>query len=162
MGVSFLILRGSKSELVFARWSQVNWESQTLTVPLSKSGAIRYIYLSNVAISLLGDLKALSGATYIFSYPEADRPLTNLSRHWGKVRHQAELHDFRLHDLRHSFASFLIAEGRSLFEVQKLLGHAKTSTIMKYAHLANRQMILATSALMPSILRSEEEVSPAL
>lgn len=154
MLVRLLLLTGArKSELLLAKWSQIDWRFQTLMVPLSKSGSTRYIYLSNAVISLFSDLKSVTGDTYIFSYPGMDCPLSNFNRHWMHIRADADLQDFRLHDLRHSFASFLIAEGRSLFEVQKLLGHSNAATTMKYAHLANHQMIAAASVVLPAISR---------
>ena len=43
----------------------------------------------------------------------------------------------RLHDLRHSFASFAVADGAALFLVGKVLGHRQTRTTEGYAHLAD-------------------------
>jgi integrase len=54
------------------------------------------------------------------------------------------LADLRLHDLRHSFASFLVNEGVSLYVVQALLGHANARTTQRYAHLANDTLTDAT------------------
>ena len=48
---------------------------------------------------------------------------------------RAGLSDLRLHDLRHSFASFLVNKGVSLYVVQGLLGHANTRYTQRYAHL---------------------------
>jgi site-specific recombinase XerD len=47
------------------------------------------------------------------------------------------LNGVRLHDLRHSFASFAIADGATLFMVGKILGHKQTRTTEIYAHLAD-------------------------
>lgn len=55
---------------------------------------------------------------------------------WDRVRSLAGLPDVRIHDLRHNFAFLLINHGRSLYEVQKLLGHADISTTQRYAHLS--------------------------
>jgi hypothetical protein len=46
--------------------------------------------------------------------------------------------------LRHSFASFLVNEGVSLYVVQALLGHANARTTQRYAHLANDTLSNAT------------------
>jgi site-specific recombinase XerD len=64
------------------------------------------------------------------------RRYQNLYRSWNKARCAAGLRDFRLHDLRHSFASILVNNGVSIYEVQNLLGHASINTTKRYAHLA--------------------------
>jgi len=48
--------------------------------------------------------------------------------------------ELRIHDLRHSFASFLVNAGRSLYEVQELLGHADIRTTSRYAHLSRERL----------------------
>jgi site-specific recombinase XerD len=59
----------------------------------------------------------------------------------------AGLPDFRVHDLRHSFASFLVNAGRSLYEVQELLGHADIRTTSRYAHLSRERLISAVESV---------------
>jgi len=61
------------------------------------------------------------------------------------LRTQAGLPDLQIHDLRHSFASFLVNHGRSLYEVQGLLGHQSPRTTMRYAHLASSRMVEAAN-----------------
>ena len=56
-------------------------------------------------------------------------------RVWYSVRYAAGLHDVRLRDLRHSFASVSASNGGSLLLIGKLLGHRNTATTAKYAHL---------------------------
>jgi site-specific recombinase XerD len=41
----------------------------------------------------------------------------------------------RLHDLRHSFASYAINGGASLYLTGAILGHRQSSTTQRYAHL---------------------------
>jgi len=53
------------------------------------------------------------------------------------------LPDLRIHDLRHSFASYVINAGHSLYEVQKLLGHTQVSTTQRYAHLSHDRLLTA-------------------
>ena len=62
---------------------------------------------------------------------------------WNNARIRAGLPEFRIHDLRHSFASCLVNAGRSLYEVQELLGHADIKTTSRYAHLSRERLIEA-------------------
>jgi hypothetical protein len=64
---------------------------------------------------------------------------------WDSARKRAGLGHVRIHDLRHSFASFLVNSGRSLYEVQKLLGHSHIKTTQRYAHLSDETLINAAN-----------------
>jgi len=66
---------------------------------------------------------------------------------WDRVRKRAGLQDVRMHDLRHSFASFLVNAGHSLYEVQQLLGHADPRTTMRYAHLDQASLLAAAETV---------------
>ena len=59
----------------------------------------------------------------------------------------AGLPDLRLHDLRHSFASILIKSGRSLYEVQHLLGHTQSKTTERYAHFQRQTLLKAANVV---------------
>jgi len=54
---------------------------------------------------------------------------------------------FRMHDLRHTFASRLVSRGVPIFYVSKLLGHKSISMTMRYAHLAPEAYELAIERL---------------
>jgi len=67
----------------------------------------------------------------------------------------------RLHDLRHSFASFLVNEGVSLYVVQALLGHANAPTTQRYAHLASDTLSDATEIVDGIVAAQPRVVTPA-
>ena len=62
----------------------------------------------------------------------------------------------RLHDLRHSFASFLVNQGVSLYVVQGLLGHASPRMTQRYAHLAT-QTLLDAAEVVSSVICGPRE-----
>ena len=64
-----------------------------------------------------------------------------------------------MHDLRHSFASFLINGGRSLYEVQQLLGHINSSMTQRYAHLAHETLLDACNVAGGLIGRLNNNIS---
>jgi len=62
------------------------------------------------------------------------------------VRRDAKVPAVRLHDLRHSFASLLVSGGRSLYEVQQILGHSDPKVTMRYPHLSAKALQEAANA----------------
>jgi integrase len=134
--IEFLLLTGArKSEAGNARWENVNLETGIWTVPVSKSGKPRYIPLSRAAVRVLARRKT-NGSEYVFPNPRTGKPLQALHGTWDRIRIRAGIPDVRIHDIRHHVASLLVNSGRSLYEVQKLLGHADISTTQRYAHLS--------------------------
>lgn len=61
------------------------------------------------------------------------------------TRGAAELSDARVHDLRQSFASLLVNEGRTLYEVQHLLGYTQIKATQRYAHLGQDMLSAAAN-----------------
>ena len=59
----------------------------------------------------------------------------------------------RIHDLRHTYASLLVNSGRSLYEVQNLLGHSTPVVTQRYAHM-NTETLLAASEVASERLRA--------
>jgi integrase len=73
---------------------------------------------------------------YVFSSPMGgDKPANALSKNWQRVRKAADLPDVRVHDLRHTLASLLVARGASLPMIGRVLGHTNAATTQRYAHL---------------------------
>ena len=77
---------------------------------------------------------------------------------WNNARIRAGLPEFRIHDLRHSFASHLVNAGRSLYEVQELLGHANISTTQVYTRLDFQHLAKAYDAAHPRAKRTADSL----
>jgi integrase len=153
--IMLLLLTGARrNEITHAKWEHVDWDKRTLLVPLSKSGKPRSIALNAAAIALLRSVQAADRSPYIFPAPTTDRPSPSLYFPWQRIRVRAGLPDLRLHDLRHSFASFLVNSGVSLYVVQGLLGHAHTRYTQRYAHLTP-DTLLDAAETMSGVIASE-------
>jgi site-specific recombinase XerD len=142
-----LLTGGRRNEITQAKWDYINWERRTLLVPLSKSGKPRAIALNAQALALLRAIPRLEGNPYIFPSSVTGRPSASLFFPWDRIRNRAGLKDVRLHDLRHSYASFLVNQGISLYVVQGLLGHAHSRTTQRYAHLAHETLLDAAERI---------------
>ncbi len=153
--VKLLLLTGArKREVLDARWEYIDFERRLLTVPLSKSGKPRHIPLSDGALELLRSLPREEDIPWVFFNPKTRKPPVSIFYAWDTMRMRIGIKDVRLHDLRHSYASFLVNQGRSLYEVQRLLGHADSKTTQRYAHLSPGALIDAVNVVGSLVARS--------
>ena len=89
---------------------------------------------------------------WVFANPKTGKPFNTIYNSWNSARIKAGLPDVRVHDLRHNFASQLVNAGRSLYEVQKILGHADAITTQRYAHLSQERLKeAANSVKLPEV-----------
>ena len=70
---------------------------------------------------------------------------------WSRLRKAAGLPHLRIHDLRHQYASFLVNSGRTLYEVQQILGHSDPSVTQRYAHLSTASLQEAANSASVAI-----------
>ena len=140
-----------RNEIRSLQWDWGDFDRGCLRLPDSKTGA-KIVPLAAVALALLSALPRTS--PFVLPSSRSDGHIVGLQKAWDKVRVRAtelarerataagepperalNLSDVRLHDLRHSYASFAVADGATLFLVGKVLGHRQTRTTEVYAHL---------------------------
>ena len=143
--VRLLLLTGCrKSEVVGLRWS--DYREGHLHLRDSKTGP-RTVWLSGAAREVLESIDR----TCIWVFPARDaknsRDRDWLTPFWQRVRAEAGLLDVRLHDLRHSYATFALRQGVSVLAIGRLLGHADPETTLKYTHLADAMVCEAVEAV---------------
>ena len=116
-------------------WEHINMDTRDIYVPISKSGKARHIPMNNVMHDLLTGLQATAADQH-------GRVLIALSP--GYISHRfirtckkLGIAGVRFHDLRHTFASYLVMAGASIHVVSKWLGHATINMTEKhYTHLS--------------------------
>ncbi len=150
--ISMLLLTGArKNEVLHAKWSDFDLERRLWKIEFNKSGRTRYVPISDGSIQVLEAVPRIAGCEYVFANPDTKKPFVSIFYAWDTARKRAGLPDLRIHDLRHSFASFLINGGRSLYEVQKILGHTQVKTTQRYAHLSHDSLVSAANTAMRSV-----------
>ena len=159
--ITFLLLTGArKREITTAKWEFVDWDKRTLLVPLPKSGRPRTIALNTAAMELLRAIERIPSNPWIFPSPITGQPGMTLFTVWRRIRRRAGLSGVRLHDLRHTYASFLVNKGVSLFVVQGLLGHTSAKTTQRYAHLAPKTLLDAAEIVGTLVANNNASVHP--
>jgi integrase len=145
--VPMLILTGArKREVLDARWEDFDLGRRAWRIPITKSGRARHVPLSDGALTLLATMPRKSDCEWAFANPETGKPYVSIFYAWNTARKSIGLSDVRMHDLRHSFASLLINSGRTLYEVQHILGHTQVKTTQRYAHLSQDTLLAAANS----------------
>jgi integrase len=145
--VPMLILTGArKREVLDAKWSDFDLSRRAWRIPITKSGKARHVPLSDGALTLLATMPRKSDCEWAFANPETGKPYVSIFYAWNTARKSVGLSDVRMHDLRHSFASLLINSGRTLYEVQHILGHTQVKTTQRYAHLSQDTLLAAANS----------------
>ena len=139
--IRLLLLTGArKRELMDLRWSEVELERRRITLPPERSKCGRFnghrrISLSGAAREILEGIPR-GKSEFVFPADRSDeKPMTGIQKTWNRACEAAALGPMRLHDLRHSFASFAIANGENIVHIAAALGHSSTRMTERYLHL---------------------------
>jgi integrase len=131
--IRLLLFTGCRlREILHLKWEHVDFERGLLFLPESKTGK-KTVVLNAPALAVLNGLDRVG--QYVVAGDDPNEPRADLKRPWAMVTREAGLDGLRIHDLRHSFASFGAGGGLGLPLVGKLLGHANAVTTARYAHL---------------------------
>lgn len=123
----------------------------------SKTGA-KTVYLSSRAVSQLNDAKLLSDdRDYLFPnpYSKKSEPITyaEIRKAWMRICLTAQIEECKIHDLRHSYASFALQSGEHLLTISRLLGHSDANTTLRYAHLAKNHIYQAAEKVSSALAK---------
>lgn len=156
----FLLSTGARlSEALTATWSQVDLEKGLWTIPAStaKSKKSRTVPLNESALWVLAEAGKMKRFDAIFANPATGKPFTTITRVWYRLRKAAGIEKMRIHSTRHQFADLVISSGRSLYDVQVLLGHSDPRVSQRYARLSMHTLKEAanTASLIVPKLKSE-------
>ena len=116
----------------------------------TKSGDVRFIPINDVLQDELKRLKSEGDQSqYLFLNLETGKPYVKIRKSFLRAYKRAGLEYLRFHDLRHTFASRLVARGVDIVTVQKLLGHSTLSVTQRYTHSCDDRKRNAVELLTP-------------
>ena len=154
--IRLLILTGARlREILDSKWSQVDLERGVIFLADSKTGK-KPIYLSAAAQAVLAGIPRIEGNPHVIAGARDGAPRADLKKPWAAVKRAASLEGVRLHDLRHSFASFGAGAALGLPIIGKLLGHSQAATTHRYAHLDADPMRRAVETIGATIAAAME------
>ena len=134
-------------------WSDIDFVSNTVTLraAASKAGKTLRLPINSVAVEVLKTWREQSAKTspsaLVFPSPVTRGMLSDVKTAWNAILKDAEIENFRWHDMRHDFASQLVMRGVDLNVVRELLGHSDMKMTMRYAHLAPSVKLQAVELL---------------
>ncbi len=129
----YLLTGARKSELLKARWEDLDEARAELRLADTKAGRTHYIPLSGPALALLGQIPRIPENPFILPGRVEKASLVNIDKPWRRVRKAAGVEDVRLHDLRRTVGSWLAQAGNSLHLIGRVLNHTNQSTTAVYA-----------------------------
>ena len=145
--IALLLLTGVRlREGIHAKVEEIQLDRRLWHLPRGKTGS-RYVLLNDAAIDLLARQPSLQQGGWLFPGRVPGKPLGDVRSTFARALLAAGLPPMRLHDLRHSFASLAVSAGRSLYDVQALLGHASPSMTTRYAHHDGSSLLAASQTV---------------
>ncbi len=146
-----LMLGTRRSELLSARWEDFDFEALTWRIPETKAGHPHLLPLPRAVAELLAGLPSRAEGGWLFPGTGATGHIAEPKKAWQRIRARACVADVRIHDLRHTLASWLVAQAHGLTLIGRALNHSQTSTTQRYAHVALdpiREALERNTALM--------------
>ena len=150
-----------RSSLFHLRWDQVDFLNRVVRIPRTQSGRSHALPLNATALDTLQALyhERVPECAFVFPHAKgrkAGEPVQDVKNAFHTALTTAEISDFTWHDLRHTFASWLMMKGGSLRAVAELLGHRGLRMVMRYAHLSPAYLTAEVGLLDPPPRRNRQ------
>lgn len=131
-----------KGEILKMTWENLDLEERSIFIPDTKNGDPKTIFIRPTVWPLLMKWKDENEtkSKRIF-------PIQDFKTSWWSALKRAKIQDFRFHDLRHTFATYLLAQGVSQFDVMKAMGQRNLNSLKVYAHITNTRLKEICSAI---------------
>ena len=134
-----------RRNILYLRWDQVDFKRRIIRIESrTKSGRPHNLPLNDTALLKLNEVHLKTRSQpYVFVHLEGKfegQPITDIKNAFNSAVDRAKIKDFRFHDLRHTFCSWLAIRGVPLTAIQRLAGHASIKMTLRYAHLSPRYL----------------------
>ncbi len=148
----YLLTGLRKSELLGAKWDDINWTRKEICIRRTKNGDPHYVPLSEPALAFLKRVPMKENNPFIIAGQKEGSALVNISKPWLRIRKAAGVTDVRIHDLRRTTGSWLAQKGNSLHLIARVLNHRSSNTTKIYARFAEDNVRVALESHGKEIL----------
>ena len=154
--VCALFTGARQGELLQLKWRDVDLERGIATIHHSKNGDRRALAITGQAAVALQVWSQVRSTDIELLFPSRRLTACFPQRAWQAAREAAQIEDFRFHDLRHSFASYLAMSGATLAELAEALGHRSLTMVKRYAHLTEGHTVSVVARMTERFMDESE------
>src|SRR5947209_9733437 len=139
-------------ELLSLRWADIDFARGVARLARTKNGEPRTLPLAGHALAVLASHAAVRRMYSNLVFPsEHGRTPATLRKPWERALAEAEIENFRFHDLRHTAASYLTMTGATPTDIVAFLGHKTLAMVKRYAHLSDQHVSQVVARMNESI-----------
>lgn len=127
-------------ELTKLKWENVHFDKKYMTIRNALSKNKKTVHKPLNAKSLYALERLKNNSEWVFYNAQTNKNIVSFRRGFEGAVKRSGIGHLRIHDLRHTFASFLVQNGVPLYHVMQLLGHSDIRITQKYAHLSQHNL----------------------
>ncbi len=132
-----------RGEILSLKWQNIDLSRRIIILEKTKTNEQRIIPLNDTLLRVLENLPRKDDSDFVFAQLSGNM----ISVAFKKACKKAGISNFRFHDLRHTFASYLSMAGFNQRTIQDLLGHRDPRMSSRYTHLSHNYLSQAVKAL---------------
>lgn len=147
-------------EILKLQWKDIDLKRGVIILHETKNNERRCVPLTGYALEMIREFEGQRRILSPLLFPSkrlTDGKPYSIRSAWEKAIEIAAIQDFRFHDLRHDFASQLLASGASLAQLSEVMGHKTLQMIKRYAHLCHSQATDVVARMNKAMFMENED-----
>ena len=141
-----------RGEIRNIRWSELDLNNNRIILRDTKNKDTRAAYLSGDALTLMRERTKVRPLRDGYVFTGAGLRSYDFDHDFAAAVKRAEITGFRIHDCKHTAASYLAMSGTTIAEISAILGHKTLSMVKRYAHLAEDHQSKAVHRMVKKLL----------
>lgn len=136
-----------RSNIIYLKYSNLDFNFRMIEILENKGNKHIKLYMNDVLYDLFKRLEKTKTSEYIFVNPLTNLPYVDFRKAWTKALKEAQIENFRFHDLRHTVGTRLAEQNVPIPVIKNILAHSSIETTMRYVHNNSKDIISAMNVL---------------